>query len=680
MSNRTVVILAGVIALSVGAALAQDRTHDVRENGMFARWDNTTLTVGNDCFTRVYRAADGELRTVSLKTADGTELVRPPRLPAEGKVDVVCRKRPRSPAGVAGLEVVATVKGRTTTLWVFPGVPGVLTEWRAPRSIPAIEVDASKDGYRRMSDYAFKLLPAAEGAGDRIDFSFFDGQAVEYTLADQTDRHDDLLTKRTRIFRSAQLNEEIRVPSLDVRDSASGRGVVYLRLASLPAERPSNAPDFVISASVGALIPIEGAPLAELAYEGGEFGRLKALQSFQRAIRPYRAGRDGVFLSNTWGDGNGDSRINEAFILREIAAAADLGVEVVQVDDGWQRGRTSNSSRPLLPGLKKTWGDYWDTDPLFWKPDAERLPNGLQPLVAAAKEKGVSLGLWFGPDSTDDLKYWERDADCLLDLYRTLGIRYFKIDSLHITSATGLGRNRAFFDKMLDKSGSEMVFDLDCTAGVRPGYFGMPDIGPLFLENRYAKTQTRRYRPHLTLRNLWSLAHVVDPVRLRIEVLNPSKGRETYRDDPLAPEKWPVDALFAIAMVASPLGWMEVSEVPDSVCARWKPLIARWKAERDALHAGTIVPVGECPDGYSWTGFASVGADGAQGQVILFREASARTVQTLDLNGLFSGAREISSVERLGGRGNATVRDGVLTAEIPEKFDFIWLKLGSRKN
>ena len=644
--------------------------------GAFAEWSDRTMSVGNAGFTRTYRAVGDRLRTHSVRTAHGVELVKAPVGETNVALAVTCRRGKWSPAGEEGLEAKVTVGGRTTTLWVFPSAPGVLTVWDAARPMPPVEIDRTKDAYRQMSVRAWGILPAAAQVADRIDFAFFDGKAVEYAMYDQTDRFDDLLQTRTRLFRSTQLNQDLRIPSLDVRDTATGAGLVYLRLAPLPQERPTDLPDFVISASEGALVPLaNGYPLAELVYEGGEFGRIRALQAFQRALRPYRAGRDGIFLSNTWGDGNGDKRICEEFLLREVDAAAEIGVDVVQLDDGWQRGRTSNSSKRTLPGIPKSWGNYWDTDPKFWTPDVERFPKGFDALVKRAREKGVTLGLWFGPDSSDDLKYWERDADLLLSYHRAFGIRYFKIDSLMITSATGLGRNRAFFDKMLRESDAAMVFDLDCTAGVRPGYFGIADIGPLFLENRYARTQTRRYRPHLTLRNLWNVSHVIDPVRLRIEVLNPTKGRETYRDDPLAPEKWPADALFAIAMTASPLGWMELSDVPAEVKAAWQPLVAAWKRERAALHGGTIVPIGSEPDGYSWTGFASLAPDGASGQAVLFREANARATTTLDLGEVFGGLGATPLVKVLGGRGQAHCAKGVLTATVPAKLDFVWLKL-----
>lgn len=500
-------------------------------------------------------------------------------------------------------------------------------------------------------------------------------RVTEWTLLDATDGRDDLVVRMSRILPSAQRKMTVSVTSLDVRDVATGDGRVYLRLAPMPSSRPQKGPDFEIDGTAMRIVPLtNGYPLVELPYRGGEAGRIAALQAYQRKVRPYRSGRDGVLLSNTWGDNNGDARINAAFMAKEIAAGAELGVDVIQVDDGWQRGRTQNTRKTPLPGFAKAWGNYWDTDPRFWDVDTERFPDGLKPLVEAAAAKGIVFGLWFGPDSSDELKYWERDAEFLLGLYRTLGIRYFKIDSLKIQTPVALARNRSFFSRMLGESGGEMVFDLDCTAGVRPGYFGMMDIGPLFLENRYPRKH-KIYRPHMTLRNLWSLAHVVDPVRLRIEFLNPASRPELWGDDPLAPSRWPADTLFAIAMTASPLAWMELSEIRPDTMAAWKPLVATWKAERARMHGGTIFPVGEEPDGFAWTGFLSRAADGKGGYALLFREANDRASHRLDLRP-WMGGNACRSVRVIGGRGTASLADGrFLDVEIPGSLDFIWVKI-----
>lgn len=55
----------------------------------------------------------------------------------------------------------------------------------------------------------------------------------------------------------------------------------------------------------------------------------------------------------------------------------------------------------------------------------------------SARAKGMRFGLWFGSDSSDDAANWERDAACLLDYHRRLGIDYFKMDSMKLLSPRG---------------------------------------------------------------------------------------------------------------------------------------------------------------------------------------------------------------------------------------------------
>jgi Ni,Fe-hydrogenase I cytochrome b subunit len=64
------------------------------------------------------------------------------------------------------------------------------------------------------------------------------------------------------------------------------------------------------------------------------------------------------------------------------------------------------------------------------------------------------------------------------------------------------------------------------------------------------------------LRNLWKLAHYIDPLRLRMEFLNNTRNTDQYANDPLAPATYSPAYLFAITMIASPLGWFEVSNLP----------------------------------------------------------------------------------------------------------------------
>ena len=117
---------------------------------------------------------------------------------------------------------------------------------------------------------------------------------------------------------------------------------------------------------------------------------LMDLKLYQKQRRTLRADRDEMILANTWGDRSRDSRMNEAFILRELESCAKLGVTHIQLDDGWQQGLSKNSASKS--GLQ--WDDWSDDD---WKPHKDRFPNGLNKIASEAAKHGIEICLWFNP-------------------------------------------------------------------------------------------------------------------------------------------------------------------------------------------------------------------------------------------------------------------------------------------
>lgn len=495
-------------------------------------------------------------------------------------------------------------------------------------------------------------------------------RVVTYRLADQTDGHDELVHVDECLLGFNEIQTDVRAPVIAIEDVQTGRGTVCVRVAPLPHARSNpDAVDFTYwgrpesaTGRRGLAIRNTGYPFVRLPYTGGREGRTKVLQDWQRSVRPYVSGRDGLFLSNTWGDRNRDTRINEAFMLGEVEVAAELGVEVVQIDDGWQSGKSANSAFANDTGV---WDGYWAVSPDFWVPDPKRFPRGLAAVTRPAAEKGIRFGLWFGPDSSHDAANWERDANWLLKLHRECGVDYYKLDSMKTTGALSLERQQKLFDKVLKESDGKIVVDMDVTAEKRPGYFGMMKAGPLFVENRYSDFCT--YWPHLTLRALWSLCEVIDPVRLRMEVLNPLRNKDKYGDNPLAPSAYPAETLFAIVMPASPLGWFEVQNLAPETVAAWKPLVSAWKRERDAMAACNVLPVGARPDGFSWTGFVFTPRNGdGPGYGLFFRELAKNARFDFDFRRYFPKAK---TAMVLSPRGTADF-EGV---EAPER-DFVWVR------
>ena len=318
-------------------------------------------------------------------------------------------------------------------------------------------------------------------------------------------------------------------------------------------------------------------------------------------------------LSNTWGDRSQDARMNEAFILQEIEAAKKLGVEVVQLDDGWQAGRSSNSVEAKQAGGK--WEGFHNGDSPFWTPDTVRFPNGLEPILDAAKQAKVAVGLWYAPDSANAFANWQDDVKTVMHLHQRYGVRHFKFDSINTRSREGEINFYQFIDAVLEQSAGKIIVDMDITAGCRPGYFGRIDCGPLFVCNRY--TDGHSYWPHQGLRMLWQLAHWIEPSRIRMMLLNHARNIEKYVDDPLAPAAISPAMMFAPLMFCQPLGWFEIASLPEVYFQQIKPLVVLWKQHRDAIHAGTILPVGQEPDGVNWSGFVSQSDDGKTGYLLV---------------------------------------------------------------
>ena len=647
-----------------------------------ARWSDTELVLGNAHFERHWRIENGLLTATSFRNRDtGTEWIRQPaKTPAP--IPAGLRAEPRSVtvtsrSGQLGvteeesLEVRLEARGTRNLNYsfrIFPGATGVEILFDGDAPVPVAPVAAA--GGTPVTGLETFTAKADAAAGDALENLMLTPshlRLTQVTLADQTDGHNELVQENEWMLLN-ESNLTLAGNLFAVENALTGEGLVFLKRAPLPTARSiQSVGDCTVSARARQVRFIgQSYPFVLLTYSGGKTGRTTVLHQFQRQLRRYQPDRDGLFLCNTWGDRSRDARINEAFLLQEIAAGSRLGAEVQQIDDGWQSGLSGNSAF----ATNGAWGSFWNANSNFWQPNPKRFPHGLKPVVAAAREHGMQLGLWFGPDSAGGGTNWNRDTERLLQLYREDGIRYFKLDAVNFSQATAAGHFQRLTGELLNQSQGEIAIDLDVTAGLRPGYFGAMTVGPIFVENRY--TDAASYWPHLTLRNLWKLSQYVDPVRLRMEFLNNTRNLEKYGDDPLAPARYTPDALFATVMFANPLGWFETSHLPTNYFNAVAPLVAVWKRERPALFGGTILPVGTAPDGVAWTGFVSLARDGGAKSVLLFRELNACPEWSLDLGG-FPGENRRLTV--LAGQGEAALSGQQLNVKIPGTLQYLWVRI-----
>ena len=101
-------------------------------------------------------------------------------------------------------------------------------------------------------------------------------------------------------------------------------------------------------------------------------------------------------LYNSWEATEFD--IDEAGQLELARLAADLGVELFVMDDGWFGGRVNDRA-----GL----GDWW--------PNPDRFPNGLHPLADEVRRLGMQFGLWVEPEMVNpDSELYRAHPDWVL--------------------------------------------------------------------------------------------------------------------------------------------------------------------------------------------------------------------------------------------------------------------------
>lgn len=477
------------------------------------------------------------------------------------------------------------------------------------------------DFYIRINDHAdFKIIPDSTFL-----FDFFTGsdhwklRAVEFF--DRTDLNNTLVTETDKLsfMRPVRLRGNILIACNPVSDF----NLIFIREAPCsdvqlhyPGYDYTNTADRLMSVNPGMNEKdlTAGKWIRTYGFAFGitgtdELEYLTAIRVYQKHYRKIIPERDEMIMMNTWGDRSAGSDISESFVRNEIDICRKLGVTHFQIDDGWQKW----SSYDSLKKNKLYSGGFAQDD---WMPSPEKFPSGLLPLSRYAGQNNIRLGLWFVPDGKNNYNNWKNDAGILIDLFKNTGISFFKIDAVNLVNKVSEINFRNLLDSVISATDGQVHFNLDVTAGIRGGYFFLYEYGSLFLENRY--TDWGNYYPYQTLRNLWMLSKYVAPERLQIEFLNNMRNREKYRyDDPFAPSKVPFDYVFAITMAAQPLAWFEGANLyPEAFVVG--PVIRKYREIMHDFHSGIILPIGNEPDGRSFTGFQSV--RGTEGYIIVYRE------------------------------------------------------------
>ncbi len=488
-----------------------------------------------------------------------------------------------------------------------------------------LQIKASVDGVEReynvWEDLSVIEMPMYEGV-----FEYQINETNLYLrvikLFAVTDYHDDFVSEsKCCMFRGKIAKQSGNIFFLD--NPLEKESILFI----------STAPDYV-----KATITVEdGVAKVDTAGHGLVVGKCCTKDSealvrawYRRKCKPTEL----YTMANTWGDYNAYRRVADDFIKEEISAASKLGLDTLQIDDGWQSGNTDD---PTIRDEKnrRTFLDG------FWDLKVERFRKGMEEMRDYAAEKKVNLGLWFAPDSQYCYTRMERDISVLENAYKHWGMRYFKFDMLYVENMDMYKK----FEEMLHKVysfGDDVFVQLDVTNGIRCGYLGVTQFGRIFAENRYTKLRT--YYPHRTLHNLWNICKFIPSFKFQFELVNPTLNADVYGDDDVfAPIHYDMDYLFAVTMMSNPLFWMEVQFLPEKQRFELNRVMPVWKEIRNELANADVVPVGERPDGTAFTGFVAYTSDGKKAYLLAFREVTEENNYTFTVDKFIKKSKILAS-------------------------------------
>lgn len=668
----------------------------------YAKYDENTglLSLGNSKIQKVLEIKGAFIRTVSVKDTINNfsfegENYRWQRSPVldekENPIVSLTTEIIENPYVMKPhLKAVLTLEGANGTMWyeylIFPEISFIYNQnFVSKQGNVKISEKITKDsGPTGIEEEQFKITDDVVLCdSDVLDCIPLGGRhfSVEsYKLYDKTDYNDMLVENQNATvysFTNGRLHRDGNL--FCITDYVSENSLMMIKHSPTESSALNRKnKDFYMQGNVYALlygtgIDFNNLPEGKVPYYAWAIGVGKKEDIYEEMWNYNTAfctddHRGTLFcMSNTWGDRSQDMAVCESFMLKEIDRAKELGVDIVQIDDGWLTGITQNSRR------KKggVWEGFYANDENFWKVNAERFPNGLEPVVEKAKKLGLEMGLWFGPDSSNDFENVERDIEVLMDFYNKYGIRYFKLDGVKIRSKLAEMRFIYMLKELTNRTKGDMRFNFDVTAEDRFGYMYQQQYGTLFVENRY--TDHVNYFPHNTFKNTWNLAKVIPTRRLQMEILNNRRNTDKYEGIPFAPNTYSPDYLFATVMVANPLFWMEMSNLNSDDAKTLSKISAVYKDYKKELFESRVIPIGEMPNGMSFSGYACKNLKDKSYHLILFREATSEDTYSFKLPDDMSG--KTTNIIYQNADANVTVNGNIATVKFSEQRSFVWVKI-----
>lgn len=241
-------------------------------------------------------------------------------------------------------------------------------------------------------------------------------------------------------------------------------------------------------------------------WDGGNDGMQMALKKLDRARYPVFPERDLFILSNTWGPANpgGGQFTEEDFLLKEIPELTNIGIDVMQIDDGWQSSGGSSAARDFSPRYKHGWKD----------------------IKAKMDQYNLRFGLWVTAQyvTVEELK---RNID-------ELGFISWKVDFDQLQSRKDYEDRTAKYRAAMKYAPLKTQFTL-CPEYDDPryGWYFAKEYGSIYFQNiQEGLPEHLTMVPYQVLMQHWLMSKYFNSNKLQVLLQNPKRTNPQLSDAP----------------------------------------------------------------------------------------------------------------------------------------------------
>ncbi len=557
----------------------------------------------------------------------------------------------------AGLEIQHVI-------WVYSDAPGIRTQLRVKRNT-AIPVDKLpfKEGER--IDCGNRIaVPSARNEFLPLDFSKENVRRYWGYYNNPGGRHDpsrDMLKEEIVKGYPLFLPEDINWASgLSVEYNSGENGVCVVKESPKCVNEQSHytgsfysGPDGLSSTGWG-LTPDE--ILTDrfrecwatwtILWSGGNDGMQLALKQFDRARYPVYQERDMFIQSNTWGpaDPGGSQFTDKEYLMKEIPALANLGIDVMQIDDGWQSGGLSTGARDFTP----------------------RYENGWKDIKAEMDKHGLRFGLWVTAQlaTAEEMK---KNLD-------ELGFIAWKADFDHLSNRDDYEARSKKYRDVLKHSWMKTQFSL-CPEYDDPryGWYYFKEYGSIYFQNIQESLPAHLTMvPYQVLRQHWLMSKYFNSNKLQVMLQNPKRVNPTRSDAPQHSHSY----CFAMGVPFAPCFFQSGQYLDQDETVEMKAFISRFKKHQDKIFSCYTFPIGDLPDNQSWCGFQMINQDNPDyNYLLIFRELhNLETEKDMKLKMLSGKTIRIENIETGESSIETVADDGYVKFKIKSQADYLFLR------